>query len=209
MYLHDAPDLPFMKPPVIRLRRHHPARKRHPGMVRRHRLVMTPHAGGDLNEFYDGQLGGFGSKLKKAVRKVAKVAAVGAALYFAPTLAVSALKAVQARKQAEAQAKAQAEANARAQAEAATATAQAIQQAQQSSVATAASPMALTPSIAPPAGLVAQTQNIPTMTSFAPSGGSPSYEPIPGAGTPPSWVKPAAIAGAGLLAILLLRPKSA
>jgi len=155
------------------------------------------------------QLGGFGKKLRKFVKKVAApVAHIGAAVFTGgASLALSAniIKAQQERKAKEAQARAQLEAD-----KAAIAAQERIAfSQQQGSVAPAASRMRLSPSIAPPAGLVQQFMPVPTSTSGGGGGGSyePSqaYEPIPAA--KPAWLMPAAIGGAGLIAVLLLKKR--
>lgn len=159
-----------------------------------------------LNEYE--QLGGLGKRLKKFVKKVAApVAHIGAAVFTGgASLAASAaiIKAQQERKAAAQRA----EAEARVQREAIASQERiAMTQAGGGNVAPAASVTRLTPSIAPPAGLVQQFMPVPTMIPTAANYGPsdrPQYEPIPGDSTP-KWVMPAAAAGAGLLAILLLR----
>lgn len=159
--------------------------------------------------YYDGQqLGGLGKKLKKFVKKVAApVAHIGAAIFTGgASLALSAniIKAQQERKAKEAQARAQAESD-----KAAIAAQEKVAMAQlqvaQGNVATAAAPTALTPSTAPPAGLVQQMMPMPT-TTYVQSGGDrePMYETVPSSSGQPKWVVPAMIGGGGLLLALLL-----
>lgn len=196
---------------------------RHPNMRRpkrgfRVRRFTVPHefphepSRVELDDYYydDQQLGGLGKKLKKLVKKVAApIAHIGAAvLTGGASLALSAniIKAQQERKAREAQAKAQAETD-----KAAIAAQEKVALFQlQPNIAPAAAQVGLTPSIAPPAGLVQQVMPVPTMiptaANYGPSS-QPQYEPIPSGGGTPKWVMPAAAAGAGLLAILLLRPK--
>lgn len=215
MYLSDEPTLGRLprppRPPGMR----HGRGKKHGHRVKR---FLVPHdfphelSRTQMDDYYydEQQLGGLGKKLKKFVKKVAApIAHIGAAvLTGGASLALSAniLKAQQQRKAAEAQAKQQAEVD-----KAAIAAQEKVALANaQANVAPAAAQTALTPSIAPPAGLVQQAMGVPTMiptaASFAPSG-SQSYEPLPSAGDKPAWLMPAAIGGAGLLALILLRPK--
>lgn len=158
---------------------------------------------------YDQNLGGFGKKLKKlgrklgkAVKKVGKVAAIGAGLYFAPAAVASIAQSRSARKGAVKQAELQAQ----------IAREQIASQERIATgmVSTPASTMTMTPSIAPPAGLVRAALPTPTYTlapqSFAPGGEyapSPAYEPAGGGGKP-AWLVPAAIGGVGLLAVMML-----
>jgi hypothetical protein len=152
------------------------------------------------------QLGGFGKKLRKFVKKVAApVAHIGAAVFTGgASLALSAniIKAQQERKAKEAQARAQLEAD-----KAAIAAQERIAfSQQQGSVAPAASRMRLSPSIAPPAGLVQQFMPVPTSTGGGGDyGPSPMYDSAPTA--KPAWLMPVAIGGAGLLAVLLLKKR--
>ncbi len=161
-----------------------------------HELTRT-----ELDDYqYDGQLGGFGKKLKKAVKKVTAPAAHIAAAWFTggASLALSAniLKAQQQRKAQEAQARAQSETD-----RAAIAAQEKIAIAQsQSNVAPPVSQTMLTPSIAPPAGLVQQMMPMPTSTG----GGYTAYEPLPGTGGQPKWLIPAALGGGGLLLAFLI-----
>lgn len=157
----------------------------------------------------DNQLGSI--HLKRALKKVAKVAAVGAGLFYAPTATIGLIKAVQQRKATAAQAKAQEAANQR--------IAAAIT-ASQGSVAPAATGMTLTPSIAPPAGLVQQAMPTPTVPMTAPAapmspmyyGGGSSYSPRSyeterPAEQRPAWLIPAAIGGGGLLLVMLMQQR--
>lgn len=190
----------------------HPKMRRAKRGFRVHRFVVPhefPHEPTrvELDDYYydDQQLGGLGKKLKKLVKKVAApIAHIGAAvLTGGASLAASAaiIKAQQERKAA-----AQ-----RTQAEQQIAREQIASQERMAAgiVAPPAAPTGLTPSIAPPAGLVQQVMPVPTMIPTAANYGpasQPQYEPLPPAGDgTPKWVMPAAAAGAGLLAILLLR----
>lgn len=152
------------------------------------------------------QLGGLGKKLRKAIKKVAApIAHIGAAvLTGGASLAASAaiIKAKQDRKAAAA----------RTQAEQQIAREQIASQERMAAgiVAPPAAPVGLTPSIAPPAGLVQQVMPMPTMTSsFAPSSGGdvPAYDVAPRQSGQPAWLMPAAIGGVGLLALLMLKKR--
>lgn len=153
----------------------------------------------------DNQLGSI--HLKRALKKVAKVAAVGAGLFYAPTATIGLIKAVQQRKAVAAQQKAQDAANQRI---------EAAITASQTSVAPAATGMKLTPSIAPPAGLVQQAMPAPTVPMTAPAApmspmyysGGPSYSPQERPTEQrPAWLIPAAIGGGGLLLVLLMQQR--
>ena len=133
---------------------------------------------------------------------VGKVAAVGAGLWLAPTAVLGIAKAKQASKAQKKQIAAQ-ERIAKMQIDAQERATIAMQT---PNVAPAAAPMRLTPSIAPPAGLVQHAMPTPTFTSVAPSReGAVQYEPIEPGGAPstPKWLIPAAIGGVGLLALLM------